>query len=154
VTVTVSHRDAMTFECQTEKSSFVIDCPQISPVEYFLSGMITCSATDIIMIPKNQGFEVRNLSVKGDAVRNGEHPRKFNELRLEYRFDSDADDTTAARWVMASLETYCSTINTVRDTVRISYTVVHNGTMIRENEPMISGGGSSVDFGEIGGCPS
>jgi putative redox protein len=154
VKVTVSHQDAMKFECRTEKSSFVIDCPQISPVEYFLSGMITCSATDIIMIPKNQGFEVRNLSVEGDAVRNGEHPRKFNELQLQYRFDSDADDTTAARWVMASLETYCSTINTVRDSVRISYTIVHNGNTIRENEQMISGGGSSVDFGEIGGCPS
>lgn len=152
--VTVSHQDAMRFECKTEKGSFVIDCPQISPVEYFLSGLITCSASDIIMIPKSQGYEVSNLSVAGDAVRNESAPRKFNELHLEYRFDSDADDTTAARWVMASLETYCSTINTVRDSVRISYTIVHNGATIRDHATMISGGGSSVDFGEIGGCPS
>jgi putative redox protein len=152
--VTVTHQDAMKFEAKTEKSSFVIDCPQISPVEYFLSGIITCSATDMVMLPKNQGKEVTNLSVEGDAVRNEEHPRKFNTLHLIYRFDSDGDDTLAARWVMASLETYCSTINTIRDSVRITYTIFHNGKMIRENEAMISGGGSSVDFGEIESCPS
>lgn len=152
--VTVSHQDAMKFECKTEKGSFVIDCPEFSPIEYFLSSTITCSATDLILMPKNQGYEVTNLSVEGDGVRNEDHPRKFNTLHLDYSFDSDADDTTAARWVMASLETYCSTINTIRDSVKISYSIVHNGKTIREHETLISGGGSNIDMGDIGGCPS
>ncbi|DAB38978.1 MAG: osmotically inducible protein OsmC [Sulfuricurvum sp. RIFOXYD2_FULL_44_160] len=150
--ITVSHQDAMRFEAKTEKSSFIIDCPQISPIEYFLSGIITCSATDVVMLPKQQGYEVKNLEVSGEVVRNESAPRKFNALHLEYRFDSNADDTLAARWVMASLETYCSTINTIRDTTAISYTIIHNGTVIRENEKMISGGGSAVDFGTLQGC--
>ncbi|RLA70384.1 MAG: OsmC family peroxiredoxin [Epsilonproteobacteria bacterium] len=152
--VRISHQEDMRFEAKTDKSSFIIDCPVISPVEYFLSGMITCSASDLIVIPKGQGKTVSNLTIDGDVVRNDEHPKKFNTLDLIYRFDSDADDTTAAHWVMASLETYCSTINTVRDSVKISYSIVHNGNMIRENEEMISGGGSEVDFGEIESCPS
>ena len=118
----------------------------------FLSGIITCSATDVVMLPKQQGDEVKNLEVSGEVVRNESAPRKFNALHLEYRFDSNADDTLAARWVMASLETYCSTINTIRDTTAISYTIIHNGTVIRENEKMISGGGSAVDFGTLQGC--
>jgi len=150
--VTISHQDEMRFEAKTEKSSFIIDCPVISPVEYFLSGIITCSASDMIAIPKSQGKKVTNLVIDGDVVRNDDHPRKFNTLDLIYRFDSDADDTTALHWVMASLETYCSTINTVRDSVKISYSIMHNGTMIRENEMMISGGGTAVDFGEIESC--
>jgi len=150
--ITVSHQNEMKFEAKTEKSSFIIDCPQISPIEYFLSGIITCSATDVVMLPKQQGYEVRNLEVSGEVVRNESAPRKFNTLHLEYRFDSNADDTLAARWVMASLETYCSTINTIRDTTAISYTIIHNGNVIRENEKMISGGGSSVDFGTLQGC--
>lgn len=150
--IAVSHLDAMRFEAKTEKSSFIIDCPQISPIEYFLSGIITCSATDVVMLPKQQGYEVKNLEVSGEVVRNESAPRKFNSLHLEYRFDSNADDTLAARWVMASLETYCSTINTIRDTTAISYTIIHNGTVIRENEKMISGGGSAVDFGTLQGC--
>lgn len=152
--ITVSHQEAMKFEAKTEKSSFIIDCPQISPIEYFLSGIITCSATDVVMLPKQQGYEVSNLQVDGEVVRNESAPKKFNSLHLEYRFDSNADDTLAARWVMASLETYCSTINTIRDTTAITYTIMHNGKIIRENEKMISGGGSSVDFGELKGCPA
>ncbi len=150
--ITVAHQSEMKFEAKTEKSSFIIDCPQISPIEYFLSGIITCSATDVVLLPKQQGHEVKNLEVSGEVVRNESAPRKFNTLHLEYRYESDADDTLAARWVMASLETYCSTINTIRDTTKITYTIIHNGNMIRDNEVMISGGGSSVDFGALQGC--
>ncbi len=152
--VSISHQEGMKFEAKTSKSSFVIDCPVISPVEYFLAGIITCSATDIILIPKNQGYSVKNLVVDGDVVRNETQPCKFNTLHLTYSFDSDADDTTAARWVMASLETYCSTINTIRDTTKISYSVTHNGKLIKENEALISGGGMKIDMGEIEACPS
>ncbi len=150
--ITVSHQDAMRFEAKTEKSSFIIDCPQISPIEYFLSGLIGCTATDIVMLPQKQGYEVKNLEVSGEVVRNESAPRKFNTLHLQYTFDSNADDTLAARWVMASVETYCSTINTIRDTTKITYTIIHNGSVIRENEAMISGGGSAVDFGNLQGC--
>ena len=152
--VTITHQDAMKFEAKTAKSSFIIDCPTISPVEYFLSGIITCSATDMVLIPKNQGKTVSDLVVEGEVVRAEPHPAKFDTLHLTYNFNSDADDTTAARWVMASLETYCSTINTIRDTTAISYSIIHNGNLIRENEKMISGGGSSIDMGEIESCPS
>ncbi len=152
--VSIAHQEGMKFEAKTSKSSFVIDCPVISPVEYFLAGIITCSATDIILIPKNQGYSVKNLVVDGDVVRNETQPCKFNTLHLTYSFDSDADDTTAARWVMASLETYCSTINTIRDTTKISYSVTHNGKLIKENEALISGGGMKIDMGEIEACPS
>jgi putative redox protein len=150
--IVVSHQDAMRFEAKIEKGSFIIDCPQVSPIEYFLSGLIGCTATDIVMLPQKSGNSVKNLSVSGEVVRNETPPRKFNTLHLEYSFDSDADDTTAARWVMASVETYCSTINTIRDTTKITYTIIHNGNVIRENEEMISGGGNSIDFGSLQGC--
>ncbi len=152
--IEVTHKDEMRFEAKTAKSSFIIDCPVISPIEYFLSGLITCSASDMIVIPKNQNKNVTCLSVSGEVVRNEDHPKKFNTLHLEYTFNSDADDTMAARWVMASVETYCSTINTIRDTTSITYSITHNGSKIRENEAMISGGGADIDMGEIESCPS
>jgi putative redox protein len=152
--IEVTHKDEMRFEAKTAKSSFIIDCPVISPIEYFLSGLITCSASDMIVIPKNQNKTVTCLSVSGEVVRNESHPKKFNSLHLEYVFNSDADDTMAGRWVMASVETYCSTINTIRDTTSITYSITHNGKKIRENEAMISGGGADIDMGEIESCPS
>jgi len=152
--ITVTYKDAMKFEAKTANASFIIDCPTISPIEYFLSGLITCSATDVVLIPKNQGKSVTDLVVDGEVVRAEDHPRKFLELHLSYNFNSDGDDTQAARWVMASVETYCSTINTIRDTTAISYTITHNGKIIRENEKMISGGGNQIDLGEIDACCS
>ena len=152
--VTITHKDAMKFEAKTAKSSFIIDCPVISPIEYFLSGIITCSATDIVLMPKNQDKTVTDLVVDGEVVRNEAHPCKFNTLHLTYNFNSDADDITAARWVMASLETYCSTINTIRDTTKITYSITHNGSLIKDNEEMISGGGTHIDMGKIESCPS
>lgn len=152
--VRVSHLNEMKFEAKTEKTSFIIDCPEISPIEYFLSGIISCSATDMVLLPKNQGKTVSKLVIDGEVVRNEDFPKKFNTLHLDYNFDSDVDDTTAERYVMASLETYCSTINTIRDSVVISYSITHNGVKIRENEKMISGGGVKIDMGEIESCPS
>jgi len=152
--VSIKHLDEMKFEAKTAKSSFTIDCPVISPIEYFLAGIINCTATDIVLIPKNQDKTVTDLEVDGEVMRNESHPCKFNTLHLTYTFNSDADDTTAARWVMASLETYCSTINTIRDTTKISYSITHNGNLIKENEEMISGGGSGIDLGNIESCPS
>lgn len=152
--VSIQHKDGMKFEAKTANSSFIIDMPVISPIEYFLAGIISCSASDIILLPKNQGKVVSNLVVDGEVVRNESQPRKFNSLHLSYSFDSDADDTMASRWVMASLETYCSTVNTIRDSTSISYTITHNGNIIRENEQMISGGGSNLDLGKIDACCS
>ena len=152
--VSVSHLNEMKFAAKTEKGSFIINCPEITPIEYFLSGIISCSATDIVLLPKNQGKTVSNLVIDGEAIRNDDFPKKFNTLHLDYSFDSDADDTSAARYVMASLETYCSTINTIRDSVIISYSITHNGVKIRENEKMISGGGRKIDMGTIESCPS
>ena len=151
--ITIAHKEAMKFEATTTKSSFIIDCPTISPIEYFLSGIIACSASDIQMLPQNQGKSVTNLVVDGEVKRADNHPKKFETLHLTYTFNSDADsDDQAARWVMASVETYCSTINTIRDTTKIAYTIVHNGTTIRENEEMISGQGTNVDLGDLDAC--
>jgi putative redox protein len=150
--ITVSHLEGKKFEAKTPNSSFIIDCPVISPIEYFLAGLIACSTTDVQFIPANQGKTVKNLRVTGDVVRNEDMPRKFNTLHLTYDFESDGDDIEAARWVMASIETYCSTINTVRDSVKISYTIIHNGKTIKENEEVISGQGGNYDLGTLDAC--
>ncbi len=151
--ISIAHKEAMKFEATTTKSSFIIDCPTISPIEYFLSGIIACSASDIYMLPQNQGKAVTELVVDGEVRRAEDHPKKFETLHLTYTFNSDADsDDQAARWVMASVETYCSTINTIRDTTKISYTIIHNGKTVRENEEMISGQGTNVDLGDLDAC--
>ncbi len=149
--VKITHQDGMKFEAKTEKSSFIIDCPTISPIEYFLAGIICCTATDMVMVPQKQGIEVKDLVIDGDVVRAEDMPRKFNSLHLDYSFNSSAEDDLAARWVMASIETYCSTLNTIRGVTKITYSITHNGQKIRDKAEIISGE-STTDFGALEGC--
>ena len=149
--LTITHQDGMKFEAKTSKSSFIIDCPTISPIEYFLAGIICCTATDIVMVPQKQGIEVTDLVIDGDVVRAEEMPQKFDALHMDYSFNSPADDDMAARWVMASIETYCSTLNTIRGVTKITYSITHNGKLIRDKAEIISGE-STPDFGALEGC--
>ena len=92
--VIVSHKEgnspeSMVLEARTSKSSFEIKPSVISPVEYFLAGAISCSATDIVMLPKNQGYQISEIEIVGDVIRNEAPPRKFNEVHLRYSFKSN-----------------------------------------------------------------
>ncbi|NOQ31115.1 MAG: OsmC family peroxiredoxin [Helicobacteraceae bacterium] len=150
--VVVKDQGNMCFKAETEKSEFTINCPQISPVEYFLGGIITCSATDIILMPKKQGFEVTDLEVTGDAVRSDDMPRKFDKLHLSYVFNSTAQDEVALRWVMASLETYCSTIATIRSDVNIEFSLIYNGRVAADHKELVSGTSTVQNLDELDGC--
>jgi putative redox protein len=103
------------------------------------------------MVPKKQGIDVTDLVIDGDVVRAEEMPQKFDALHLDYNFNSSADDDTAARWVMASIETYCSTLNTIRGVTKITYSITHNGKKIRDKAEIISGE-TATDFGSLEGC--
>lgn len=147
--VTISHSSGhssenMKFLAETSKSSFVITPSEISPVEYFLSGLIACSATDMIMLPKNGNYKISELEIIGEVVRNDTAPRKFNEIHLIYKFNSDASDLIARRWVLSTLETYCSTVNTVRGVSKISFSIIHNGNEIASKDEIESGAISHV----------
>jgi len=150
--VSIKHNSGMEFEAKTEKNSFVVN-PKggISPIEYFSIGLISCSGTDMVAIPESQGKTVENLSIEADITRAEEMPKKFDDIHLIYTFDSTVDSIAAKRWVQGSIETYCSTINTVRGVSKISYTIIYNGETIADKEEIISGA-TTTDFGEIGGA--
>lgn len=160
--VIVSHKEgnspeSMVLEARTSKSSFEIKPSVISPVEYFLAGAISCSATDIVMLPKNQGYQISEIEIVGDVIRNEALPRKFNEVHLRYSFKSNGDDLLARRWVLSTLETYCSTLNTIRGVSKISFSIIHNGILIANKDEIVSGetGSTSIsdeNIPDIGGA--
>jgi putative redox protein len=136
--VSIHHIDGMNFEAKTKTQSFLIEPKKVSPIEIFALGMISCSGTDIIAIPQSQGFSVENLSVKANITRAEEMPKKFTAIELFYSFNSNADKIKAKRWVQSSIETYCSTLNTVRGVANIIYNIEYNGEIIAKNEEIIS----------------
>ncbi len=136
--VSVEYRGDKTFKANTLKSSFILDCKEITPVEYFATGIIGCTGIDLVMMAEKDGFEVRNYTVKAEIERTTSVPMKFASMHIIYDFEGDFDASKAKRYIGASLESYCTTVNSIRDSVQVRYTVIQNGEVIVENEPLMS----------------
>ena len=153
----LEQKDETSFAVQTTKSNYTINIDDISPVEYFASSAAACSAVDIVNLPKDSGYCMSDLKIEIHYERNESPPKKLNSLHLYYQFTSDASDDQAKKWVMSSLETYCSTVNSLRSDVKIFYSISHNQQLIADNISIISGAGqhyySASDAQDIGSCP-
>ena len=146
------------FNAQTTKSSFILDAKEITPVEYFAIGIIGCTGVDLVTFADNDGYLVKDYSVKAEIERQLSVPYKFKSLHIIYKFNGSFDELKAKRYILASLESYCTTINSIRDSVEVSYTIIYNNKIIANKEKIISGGGmgGSVEFddGFGGACCS
>ena len=136
--VSVEYKGDKTFKANTLKSSFILDCKEITPVEYFATGIIGCTGIDLVMMAEKDGFEVRNYTVKAEIERTTSVPMKFASMHIIYDFEGDFDASKAKRYIGASLESYCTTVNSIRDSVQVRYTVIQNGEVIVESEPLMS----------------
>ncbi len=142
--IKIRHIDGNKFEATNEKEILVIDTEKYSPVELFITGMGNCSLVDVIALANNQKYEISNTNMEIEFKRRDTFPKIFTEFHFIYKFNSNADDVVAKRWVLSSLETYCSTINTVRNTSKIYYTIIHNDNTIAYKESIISGDGGKL----------
>lgn len=136
--VSIEYLGDKKFKANTTKSSYVLDCKEITPVEYFATGIIGCTGIDLVMMAEKDGFEVRNYSVKAEIERTTSVPMKFTSMHIIYDFEGDFDATKAKRYIGASLESYCTTVNSIRDSVAVSYTIIQNGQMIADKETLMS----------------
>jgi len=152
--VSVEYTGDKTFKANTLKSSYTLDCKEITPVEYFATGIIGCTGIDLVMMAEKDGFEVHNYKVSAEIERTETVPMKFRSMHIIYDFEGDFDATKAKRYIGASLESYCTTVNSIRDSVKVTYTIVQNGVTIVENEGLISLGSITTEDGFGGACGS
>ena len=135
--VEIRHLEEKKYEASNGKEILIIDAEKYSPVDLFITGLGNCSLYDVVEMGKKHN--IRNVTMNIEFKRRETFPKIFTEFHFIYLFESDTDNLTAKRWVLSSLETYCSTINTVRNTSRIYYTVIHNGDTIAYKEMILSG---------------
>ncbi len=151
--VSVEYLGDKKFKANTIKSSYTIDCQEISPVEYFATGIIGCTGIDLVVMAEKDGYEVKNYSVKAEIERKKTVPMKFASMHIIYDFEGEFDPSKAKRYIGASLESYCTTVNSIRDSVKVTYTIIQNGEMITEKEALISMN-ITLDDGFGGACCS
>jgi len=157
VRVALTYLGDKRFEAETSKSSYILDCKEITPVEYFATGLIGCTGIDLVTFAEKDGYAVRNYEVSADIERQTTVPMKFASVHITYRFDGSFDALKAKRYILSSLESYCTTVNSIRDGVKVSYTIVYNGETLAERERIRSGNASGealFDDGFGGACCS
>ncbi len=135
--IEIKHINNKKYEATNGKTILPINTDEYSPVELFITGLGNCSLFDVVEIGKKYG--IKNTEMKIEYKRKNTLPKIFTEFHFIYMFDSQADNLSAKKWVLSSLETYCSTINTIRNTSKIYYTIIHNGDTIAYKETIISG---------------
>lgn len=149
--VKITHTSGKSFNAEAASGSFVINPAEISPLEYFAIGLISCSGVDIVSMAEKNNITLARFEMSGEYVRNDDFPKKFNSAHFVYDIACDAEETMVKRWVMASIETYCSTMNTVRNCVEMSYSILLNGAKIAD-KAAIAKVGSEYLTEDIGGC--
>jgi putative redox protein len=153
--VSVEYLGEKKFKAHTGKSSYLLDCKEITPVEYFATGIIGCTGIDLVMMAEKDGYVVNDYSVKAEIERSTSVPMKFVSMHIVYDFKASFDPMKAKRYILSSLESYCTTVNSIRDSVKISYTIIMNGETIVEREHIASGsGGMELEDGFGGACCS
>ena len=154
--IKLDYIDDKKFKVITSKSSFVLDAKEITPVEYFAAGIIGCTGVDLLVFAQKDGYKIKNYSVKTEVVRQLTVPFKFASMHIIYQFDGDFDELKAKRYILSSLESYCTTINSIRDSVKIEYSIIYNGKTVANKESIISGNGKVVEIedGFGGACCS
>ena len=152
--VSVEYLGDKKFKANTVKSSYTLDCKEITPVEYFATGIIGCTGIDLVMMAEKDGYIVSNYKVSAEIERQNEVPMKFASMHIIYDFEGSFDSVKAKRYILASLESYCTTVNSIRDSVNIKYSIIHNGKKIADNESIVSGGGTLLEDGFGAACGS
>jgi len=144
------------FKANTTKSSYTLDCKEITPVEYFATGIIGCTGIDLVMMAEKDGYVISNYKVSAEIERSTDVPMKFVSMHIIYDFEGSLDPQKAKRYILASLESYCTTVNSIRDSVKISYTIIQNGEKIVDHATIASGqgGGVALEDGFGGACCS
>ena len=143
--IKIRHIGGHIYEARNNKETIIVDIKKYTPVEYFVTGLANCSAYDIVELAKQKGYELNNFIMEIEYKRKNTFPKIFTKFHFIYKFDSNADNITAKRWVLSSLETYSSTINTVRNTSKIYYSIYLNNEIIAFKESITSGDGNTYN---------
>ncbi len=144
--IKIRHLNDHLYEATNGKDIIIIDPKKYTPIDFFITGLGNCSAYDIVALAKNRGSKLENFSLEIEYKRKNTFPKIFTEFHFIYKFDTDEEPMIARRWVLSSLETYCSTINTIRHTSKIYYSIISNNETIAYKESIISGNENLSDF--------
>ncbi|MBO8170479.1 MAG: OsmC family protein [Bacillaceae bacterium] len=93
------------------------------PMEILLHSVAGCSGIDIIMMLKKMRLDVEHFSMELDGKRADDHPRRFTDIHIVYKFEGDLPPNKVERAVRLSVEKYCSVSKSLNANITYHYEI-------------------------------
>lgn len=98
------------------------------PVETLLNALAACSAVDVLDILAKRRTPVQKMSIRVEAERRAQAPRRVLRLLLEFSIDGDAiEPEQAQRAIRLSYERYCSVAASLGADIDVQIGLTLNG---------------------------
>lgn len=100
------------------------------PMEVLLHSLAGCTGIDVLMILNKMRLTVESFAMELEGTRADDHPRRFTDIHIIYRFSGDLPVDKVKRAVSLSKEKYCSVSQSLN--ARITYHIEINGQRVEE----------------------
>jgi len=97
------------------------------PLELVLTGLIGCTAMDVISILQKKRQQVTAFEVTASAERANDHPKVFTSVEINYRITgTDIDENAVQRAIELSETRYCPAQAMFKDVfpMKLSYEII------------------------------
>ena len=130
--------DDYLFECANQAGNKILldntsqpNAQGVSPMESVLMAVAGCSGIDMVSILKKQRQEITAFSaeVEGERVQVDE-AKPFKSISVKFFLKGDIDPRKALKAAELSFEKYCSVSITLEASVKITYSIILNGSEI------------------------
>ncbi len=99
----------------------------LRPKALMLSSLAGCSGLDVVSLIKKMKLQVDKFHIETIAELTEEHPKYYNEVKVEYHFyGANLDEKKLQRAVDLSVEKYCGVMEMFRKFAEVStQTIFH-----------------------------
>ena len=103
----------------------------LSPTEFYILGMGSCTSDDVLSILKKMRADFSGYRCEVSAERNTEHPKTLRAVDIHYILEGDVDPEKARKAIHLSLTRYCNiSILASRGGADITYSLSINGELV------------------------
>lgn len=136
----IEWQEDLAFKARLDGHEFVIDgTPEAGgrdlgprPKGLTLVSLAGCTGMDVISILGKMRVKVDRFRIETEALTAGDHPRKFLEIKVTYRFEGPGINPDSLRKAISlSEEKYCGVRATLSPVVAIRHEIVLNGETLR-----------------------
>jgi putative redox protein len=93
----------------------------LKPSDLLLLAAASCSAYDVVTILTKQREDLQGLEVTCAGEQQADSPYQFTTMHLHYALKGHIDPKKVERAIQLSEDKYCSVINTLKPTVKVTW---------------------------------